>query len=72
MVKNEITAHAVAAITLLPEVRTVFEIGGQDSKLIIIRDRYGRLCYEHYLCRRTGFFGHQAVRLGHPIENLVN
>ncbi|TDX51164.1 acyl-CoA dehydratase activase [Orenia marismortui] len=36
--KNEITAHAVAASTVVPEVQTVLEIGGQDSKIIILRD----------------------------------
>jgi hypothetical protein len=35
-VKNEITAHAVAAVHVMPAVRTVLEIGGQDSKLIFI------------------------------------
>ncbi|HJO92947.1 MAG TPA: acyl-CoA dehydratase activase [Victivallales bacterium] len=31
---NEILAHAKAAISELPEVDTVFEIGGQDSKYV--------------------------------------
>jgi len=38
VVKNEITAHAVAALDLVPDVRTVLEIGGQDSKIILLRD----------------------------------
>ena len=38
LVKNEITCHAVAARHYIPEVQTIIEIGGQDSKLIIIRD----------------------------------
>ena len=37
-VKNEITAHAVAASHILPGVQTVLEIGGQDSKIILLRD----------------------------------
>ncbi len=37
-VKNEITAHAVAALTMVPDVRTILEIGGQDSKIILLRD----------------------------------
>ena len=37
-VKNEITAHAVASLHNVPDVRTVLEIGGQDSKLILLRD----------------------------------
>lgn len=32
-VKNEITAHAAAAKYVEPKVRTVIDIGGQDSKL---------------------------------------
>lgn len=38
LIKNEISAHARASIEVHPEVQTVFEIGGQDSKVIIIRD----------------------------------
>ena len=36
VVKNEITAHGVAAAVIDPEVRTVIEIGGQDSKIILL------------------------------------
>ena len=38
MVKNEITAHAVGTTTLHPNVRTIFEIGGQDSKIILLEN----------------------------------
>ena len=38
MVKNEITAHAVGTTTLHPDVRTIFEIGGQDSKIILLEN----------------------------------
>ena len=38
VVKNEITAHAAATVHFHPDVQTIFEIGGQDSKIIIIRD----------------------------------
>lgn len=38
IVKNEITAQATAAIFIDPEVDTIFEIGGQDSKYISLRD----------------------------------
>ena len=37
-IKNEITAHAVAASHLVPGVQSVLEIGGQDSKIIILRN----------------------------------
>ena len=36
VIKNEITAHGVAAIRANHQVRTVLEIGGQDSKIILI------------------------------------
>ncbi len=38
LVKNEITAQARAAIEYDKEVDTIFEIGGQDSKYISIKD----------------------------------
>ena len=41
VVQNEISAHACAAIHAHPEAQTVFEIGGQDSK--VIRVRKGRM-----------------------------
>ena len=72
IVKNEITAHAIAAITRVPEVRTVFEIGGQDSKLIIIRDGVVEDFAMNTVCAAgTGsFLEHQAVRLNVPIEEF--
>jgi predicted CoA-substrate-specific enzyme activase len=38
IVKNEITAHAEAAVFIDKTVDTVFEIGGQDSKYISLKD----------------------------------
>ena len=38
IVKNEITAQARAAAEIDPDVDTIFEIGGQDSKYISIKD----------------------------------
>ncbi|UCC12343.1 MAG: CoA activase [candidate division WOR-3 bacterium] len=38
IIKNEITAQAHAAIQIDPEVDTIFEIGGQDSKYISVRN----------------------------------
>lgn len=72
VVKNEITAHAVAAITHAPNVRTVLEIGGQDSKLIIIRDGVVVDFSMNTVCAAgTGsFLEHQASRLGLAVEEL--
>src|SRR5512134_2717827 len=38
IVKNEITSQATAASFIDPTVDTIFEIGGQDSKYISLRD----------------------------------
>ncbi len=38
IVKNEITAQAQAAVEIDPRVDTIFEIGGQDSKYISLKD----------------------------------
>jgi predicted CoA-substrate-specific enzyme activase len=71
-VKNEITAHAVAALHTLPEVRTVLEIGGQDSKIILLRDGVVTDFAMNTVCAAgTGsFLDHQATRLGIPIEDF--
>ncbi len=72
VVKNEITAHAVAAISFRPDVRTVLEIGGQDSKIIIIRDGVVVDFAMNTICAAgTGsFLDHQAHRLGIAIEDF--
>lgn len=70
--KNEITAHAVAASHLVPDVRTVLEIGGQDSKIIILRDGIVVDFAMNTVCAAgTGsFLDHQADRLNIPIEEF--
>ncbi|MEK6692296.1 MAG: acyl-CoA dehydratase activase [Nitrospirota bacterium] len=72
VIKNEIIAHAVAAIDCMPEVRTILEIGGQDSKLIIIRNGVVVDFAMNTVCAAgTGsFLDHQASRLGIPIEEF--
>lgn len=71
-VKNEITAHAVAACNLVPTVQTVLEIGGQDSKIIIIRDGVVVDFAMNTVCAAgTGsFLDQQAARLNLPIEQF--
>ena len=71
-VKNEITAHAVAASYVNPEVKTVLEIGGQDSKIIILRDGVAIDFAMNTVCAAgTGsFLDQQASRLGIPIEEF--
>ena len=72
IVKNEITAHAIAAKTLVPEVSTILEIGGQDSKIILIRDGVVQDFAMNTVCAAgTGsFLDRQAERLRIPIEEL--
>lgn len=38
IVKTEVLAHTVAALAYYPELRTIFEIGGEDCKLMIVED----------------------------------
>lgn len=72
VVKNEITAHAVAASINVPGVQTILEIGGQDSKIIILRDGIVTDFAMNTVCAAgTGsFLDHQAQRLNVPIEQF--
>ncbi len=72
VVKNEITAHGTAAAFLVPGVRTVIEIGGQDSKIILLRDGLVQDFAMNTVCAAgTGsFLDQQAARLGIRIEDL--
>jgi predicted CoA-substrate-specific enzyme activase len=70
LVKNEITAHSVAVIDLYPETKTIFEIGGQDSKVIVLRNGVVVDFAMNTVCAAgTGsFLDQQAARLGLSIE----
>ncbi len=72
VIKNEITAHAVAASMLVPDVQTVFEIGGQDSKIIILRNGIVTDFAMNTVCAAgTGsFLDQQAARLNIPITEF--
>jgi len=72
IVKNEITAHALASAKVMPEVKTVIEIGGQDSKIIIIRNGVVVDFAMNTVCAAgTGsFLDHQAERLKIPVEDF--
>ncbi|MFC1721769.1 acyl-CoA dehydratase activase [Patescibacteria group bacterium] len=72
VVKNEITAHAVAAAQQVPGVQTVLEIGGQDSKIIILRDGVVTDFAMNTVCAAgTGsFLDQQCGRLGIKIEEF--
>jgi len=72
VVKNEITAHAVATTYFVPDVRTIFEIGGQDSKIILVKDQMVVDFAMNTVCAAgTGsFLDHQSERLGIKIEDF--
>ena len=72
LVKNEITSHAVAALLYYPDVQTIIEIGGQDSKITIIRDGIVTDFGMNTVCAAgTGsFLDHQALRLNMSIQEL--
>jgi predicted CoA-substrate-specific enzyme activase len=70
IVRSEITAQAVAAVAFDPRVDTIFEIGGQDSKYVSLRDgvvvdfEMNRAC-----AAGTGsFLQEQSERIGVDIE----
>ena len=72
VIKNEITAHAIGTTSIYPDVNTIFEIGGQDSKIIIL-DKGIVVDYAmNTLCAAgTGsFLSSQANRLGIKIEDF--
>lgn len=72
VVKNEITAHAVGTLSVNPNVRTILEIGGQDSKIILINNGIIVDYAMNTLCAAgTGsFLSSQAKRLDIPIEEF--
>jgi len=72
IVKNEITAHSIAALSAMPNVKTILEIGGQDSKIIILRKGIVVDFAMNTVCAAgTGsFLDRQAQRLGISIEDF--
>ena len=72
LVLDEITAHARAAVELHPDVDTILEIGGQDSKFTALRDGRVSLSVMNNVCAAgTGsFIEEQAKRLGVPLAEF--
>lgn len=72
IIKNEITAHAIGTLSKYPNIRTIIEIGGQDSKIILIKDGIVTDYAMNTLCAAgTGaFLTSQAKRLEIPIEDF--
>ena len=75
---NEITAQAVGTGRFHPDVKTILEIGGEDSKLIILGDGYlgtsikvTDFAINGACAAGTGsFLDQQASRMGIPIEQF--
>jgi len=72
LIKNEITAHAKGVCHFIPEARTVIEIGGQDSKIIVLENGIAVDFAMQTVCAAgTGsFLDAQSFRLGIPIEQF--
>ncbi len=67
---DEITAHARAAYELDPDVDTIIEIGGQDSKFTTLRNGMVTFSIMNNVCAAgTGsFIEEQAQKLGCPLS----
>lgn len=72
IIKNEITAHAIGTLSLYPSVRTIIEIGGQDSKIILLKNGIVTDYAMNTLCAAgTGsFLSSQAKRLDVKVEEF--
>ena len=72
IIKNEITAHAIGTLDKYSDTRTILEIGGQDSKIILIENGIVTDYAMNTLCAAgTGsFLSSQAKRLGIEVEDF--
>lgn len=72
VIKNEITAHAIGTLAFHPEVKTIIEIGGQDSKIILVDNQIVVDYAMNTLCAAgTGaFLSSQAKRLGLEVDSF--
>lgn len=72
VVKNEIMAHAVGTLAFYKDARTILEIGGQDSKIIILNNGVITDYAMNTLCAAgTGsFLSSQSKRIGVDINDF--
>ena len=72
VIKNEIMAQAVGTVKYYPNVKTIFEIGGQDSKIIILNEGMVIDYAINTLCTAGAgaFIDTIAKRLNVPIEEV--
>lgn len=69
---NEITAHARGSVFLDPDVDTIIEIGGQDSKFTLLDKGEVTSATMNYVCAAgTGsFIEEQALRLNMTLDEI--
>ncbi|NDV23357.1 acyl-CoA dehydratase activase [Desulfovibrio sp. JC022] len=74
IIKDEITAQARAAVSFCPDVDTVFEIGGQDSKFISIKNGAVSDFQMNKVCAAgTGsFIEEQAKKIGIALDDYAD
>ncbi len=74
LILDEISAHARAAYELDPEVDTIIEIGGQDSKFTTIRNGLVTFSIMNNVCAAgTGsFIEEQAKKLNVPLSKYAD
>lgn len=72
VIKNEITAHAIGTSSTYKDVKTIFEIGGQDSKIIILENGIVTDYAMNSICAAgTGaFLSSQAKRLDVDVKSF--
>ncbi|MEN2998572.1 MAG: acyl-CoA dehydratase activase [Brevinematia bacterium] len=72
VIENEITAHAKGALHFFPDAEVIFEIGGQDSKYVRLRNGKVFDCSMNYICSAgTGsFLEEQAKKFGLNIKEV--
>ncbi|WP_169517937.1 acyl-CoA dehydratase activase-related protein [Sediminispirochaeta bajacaliforniensis] len=72
LIKDEITAQARAAVSIDKDVETIFEIGGQDSKFIMIENGCVKDFQMNKICAAgTGsFIEEQAKKFDIPIDDF--
>ena len=72
LVKNEIICHAYGTLNYYPDCKTILEIGGQDSKIILLNNGIIKDYAMNTLCAAgTGsFLSSQSKRLGINVEDF--
>ncbi len=72
LTKTEVLAHTIAALHYYPDLRTLIDIGGEDSKLMIIRDGILEDFVLNNSCSAGTGSSLEAIatRMGIPIEEV--